>query len=138
MTTSKTPSSPDFLQRWLLGWFPFWVYSGLVFESAVLPPRKIPHFLLHINDKVLHGTEYFILVLIALRTFGKAKTCFLREQAVWLALAYASLFGILTELAQLYVPGRACDFYDWLADFGGASAGLLLAGFLTRKKNEIL
>ncbi len=136
MTTSKNPSDSvsGFLERWLLGWVPFFAVSLIVFQSAILPPRKIPGFLAQFNDKVIHGTEYFILALVAVHAFRKAKPSFFRSKSFVLALFYGSIMGVVTEVCQLYVPGRSCDFYDWLADLTGTALALVLARVFIKTK----
>jgi VanZ family protein len=37
------------------------------------------------------------------------------------------VWGIFTEIIQLYVPGRSFDLLDWAADSLGALLALLLA-----------
>jgi len=138
LTILKNPSNdvPAFWKRWLLGWLPFAAVSAVVFQSAVLPPRDIPSFLSQINDKLIHGAEYFLLALAAIHAFRMAKSAFFREKSAMLALFYGSAMGVVTEISQLYVAGRACDFFDWLADFTGTVLALLLTGWVLKKKRN--
>lgn len=135
MTTSKSPTN-GFVSRWLYGWLPFWAFSWLVFQSAVAPPGKIPRFLLHINDKVIHATEYFLLCLVAWQAFRITKISFLNRKPSGFAWLYCALFGVLTEVCQLYVPQRSCDIRDWLADAGGAAlaVGLIAGSYKWRRR----
>ena len=113
-------------ERRLLGWIPFVVYSYLVFKGAILPPEKIPHFLHRFNDKFLHGLEFFLLFFFAENAFKKSQIKFLVRRPLFSACGYSLLFGALTEWAQIPVPGRSCDFLDWLTDAAGALAALAL------------
>jgi VanZ family protein len=45
--------------------------------------------------------------------------------AGWALLA-ASLFGVTDEWHQAYVPGRAPDVFDWVADTWGAAVAVAL------------
>ena len=121
------------LKRWLAGWIPFWIYSAFVFEGAILPPEKIPHFLTALNDKFLHFTEYFFLFGFAVNAFEKSRLSWLRKATPQAAWGYSLFLGAVTEWAQLWVPGRRCEFWDWVTDAAGASLawGLWLA--MTRK-----
>ena len=41
---------------------------------------------------------------------------------VWAAI-FAALLGAVDEYHQQWIPGRSMDFLDWVADFGGGTAG---------------
>lgn len=43
-----------------------------------------------------------------------------------------ALFGLAAELLQLWVPNRTCNFFDLLANSGGAFAGFMLLRALSR------
>jgi hypothetical protein len=47
-------------------------------------------------------------------------------------IAAVSVYGMLDEFHQAFVPGREVSLLDWLCDTGGALAGALAGGFLTR------
>ncbi len=114
--------------RWGLGWFPFWAYSFFVYQSAILPPEKIPIFFTEINDKAVHGIEYFILFLFTVHAFLGAKSSRLHSRPLLYALGWCLLMGMATEISQAFVPGRTASFLDWAADVAGG----LLAMFLYR------
>jgi VanZ family protein len=74
-------------------------------------------------DKVAHFSVYGLLATL-LGRLGRGR------RAWWMALLATSLFGASDEWHQYYVPGRSCDFYDWLADtLGGALALTLYAAW---------
>jgi VanZ family protein len=66
------------------------------------------------SDKVAHFAVYGLLATLICR-LGRGW-----RMAVF-ALIAASLFGASDEWHQSFVPGRSCDFYDWLADTLGAA-----------------
>lgn len=55
-----------------------------------------------------------------------------------LAIVLTSIYGIIDEIHQSFVPGRACSIFDWIADTAGAVAGffvfMTLYSFIMRKK----
>ncbi len=111
------------------------VWNIIVIEGSVLPPRRIPSLLLHLNDKAVHAGMYFILFLISLFAFARKP----QSRPALAAFLYCALMGVLTECLQLNVPGRSADLLDWLADAGGAAAAwLLLWPLFIRGKREIL
>jgi len=115
--------------RWLTGWGPLWLCTGLVFKGSVLPPSQIPQFLHRFNDKLIHGVEFFLLFFSAVNAFRLAKSAVFRHAGVT-AFAYSILIGILTEVSQHFVEGRQPDVYDLFADTVGISAGMVLYGVI--------
>ena len=41
---------------------------------------------------------------------------------VWAAI-FAALLGGVDEFHQQWIPGRSMEFFDWVADFAGGTAG---------------
>ena len=48
-----------------------------------------------------------------------------------LTLGIGSLYGLMDEIHQFFVPGRACDVWDWVADTLGAAMGSGAAWFVS-------
>lgn len=42
------------------------------------------------------------------------------------AIALSSVYGIIDEIHQSFVPGRSSSVFDWMADSAGSAAGFLL------------
>jgi VanZ family protein len=53
---------------------------------------------------------------------------------VLLALLCISVFGALDEWHQQFIPQRSMDLLDWAADITGATAGIVLALTLGRRR----
>ena len=124
MTISKTPELTfGFVpKKALRAWVPFLIYTLLIIQGAILRPNRIPAFIYRINDKLLHGLEFFLLFFLALNAFLGMR--WRRSEAM--AVIYCAFMGGLTEFLQLYVPGRSCDVKDWLADMAGTLFGLAI------------
>ncbi len=41
---------------------------------------------------------------------------------VWVSI-FAALLGAVDEFHQQWIPGRSMDFFDWMFDFAGGTAG---------------
>ncbi|MBC7361283.1 MAG: VanZ family protein [Candidatus Aminicenantes bacterium] len=83
-------------------------------------------------DKGAHWLEFMILgFLLAFGFFNyfPGKT-FLNS---YLTLMIGILIGLTDELHQLFVPGRQCDWRDWIADITGVVVGLALFWFIDRR-----
>lgn len=89
-------------------------------DQATLP---VPH-LFSFQDKILHVGAYFIMGVLAWRSFRH-----LLNRSIILALlsiTFCSLYGISDEWHQSFVAGRFSDIADWLADTGGAALAVFL------------
>jgi VanZ family protein/UDP-2,3-diacylglucosamine pyrophosphatase LpxH len=77
-------------------------------------------------DKVAHATVFGGLAWaldLALQLNRPGLPMYRRHLLVFLAV---SLYGATDEWHQSFVPGRACEFGDWVADSLGGGLGLLL------------
>ena len=72
------------------------------------------------QDKIFHGGAYFIMGMLAWRSF---KPIF--SMPILTALVFCSLFGASDEWHQTFVEGRFAEFADWFADTMGAGIGIL-------------
>jgi len=95
------------------------------------------------QDKIYHAVAYFIMGLVAWRSFKH-----LTDSPIILALlsiAFCSLYhqgwcvcrkpvgnwrgvGVSDEWHQSFVEGRFSDIADWIADSSGAGLAILLMG----------
>jgi VanZ family protein len=114
-------------------WVPVVLYAGVIFflSAQSHPEDQLPSFLLRdINDKVLHMVEYGILSLLCYRAFRWAAGPAVARQAVVLAIATASIYGLTDEVHQAFVPLRESSWKDWLADSTGAVMGAMSWRFI--------
>lgn len=97
------------------------------FITTHLPPKSGQAFS-PLNDKLMHFLGFTLLgMLVVWRRSGVP-----RPSAVWDLLpgfVALALYGVLDEMTQPPF-GRDCEFYDWLADCGGAAAGLWLGALV--------
>lgn len=125
------PGQPKWRLKWrLLLWLGMAVaYWLLIFTLTHLPGSVggMPR----VSDKLAHAAAYFGLAVLLCAAYGawRPEASF-GYVGVFLAIA---LYGALDEITQGFVPNRQPDFFDWLADVGGAALGvgfsLLVAAF---------
>src|SRR6185369_10173781 len=106
-----------------------WLLAVLcVIFASILPHESgVVRFIdrSRVNDKIQHFSAYAVLgALPMLERFR----C--RRPAVVLGLLCA--LGLVLEFAQLFSPGRRCDWHDVAADCLGLIAGVLLLRVLDR------
>ena len=88
------------------------------------------------SDKVVHlicfaGFSFFT----AFAFFGLSKPGVKKwdkAKRILLPSLFVSIYGIIDEIHQSFVPGRSCSFFDWCADTLGAVIGAVLFLILGR------
>jgi len=78
-------------------------------------------------DKLAHASAFGCLALlldIALQHTRLDLPMYRRHLLVFVSV---SLYGITDEWHQYYVPGRSCEFGDWVADTIGGGLGIFVA-----------
>ena len=117
------------MRRRLVLWGPPLVYMLLIYRfSSETDP--IPIVTGHIRDKFLHLAEYAGLAIL----FGRALAGegFRESRACLYAVLLTIAYGALDEYHQWFVPMRTADVRDWIADAGGAAAGVVCFLFARR------
>jgi VanZ family protein len=104
---------------------------GLVFP---LDPDKVTNYdWLYMLDGVIrecaHGAAYFILALLAANAFRRIGLTGLKT--ILLMLAFCAFYAVSDEVHQLFVPGRACELFDFEVDMLGAILSLILLQFIS-------
>jgi VanZ family protein len=52
-------------------------------------------------------------------------------------LIFTSLYGASDEFHQYFVPGRDCEFFDWVGDTTGAIFAVLAIKYFLSKKLKL-
>ncbi|MDD5578874.1 MAG: VanZ family protein [Methylobacter sp.] len=101
----------------------FFLYCLLIYWLSDQPSLPIP-MLFPYQDKIHHAAAYFIMGLLAWRSFKHVL-----NSPILLALSviiFCSLYGVSDEWHQSFVEGRTSDIADWVADTGGAGLAIFL------------
>ena len=113
------------------------IYALLIFVLSAIP-QAAPSFRFEFGDKILHFIEYGIfsaLLFLAFFTSGKE---FLKKHVFLISSLIGIAYAASDELHQRFVPGRSCEFFDFLTDFLGVvvvQIGIWL--YLKRKRNRL-
>jgi VanZ family protein len=104
---------------------PVLIYAALIFWGSSL--HAIPHkFPFELKDKILHAGEYFVLGALLTRSLSVIMSGLTaRAFIIWIGIVGA-LYAASDELHQYFVPGRSCDFADWVADIVGLACGVAI------------
>ncbi len=102
---------------------------GLSDQASLPAPEWFEH-----QDKLHHGSAYFIMGLLAWRSLRHVI-----HQPLLLVLcciSFGSLYGVSDEWHQSFVVGRQSDVIDWLADTIGVSLAALLMYLRQQRDNN--
>ncbi len=97
------------------------IYCATIFWLSDQPSLPTPSLFKH-QDKLFHTVAYFIMGILAWRSFRT----FIEPSIilVMVTLSFCSIYGWSDEWHQSFVPGRFASFADWLADTVGAVLGI--------------
>ena len=111
------------------------LYMGVVFCLSVIPDAGTGHTLLAIVPKTVQKLGHLLafgflalLWILTLRVHGVAE-----YHSVRIALILSSGYGAMTELYQIWVPGRSSSLWDLLVDIAGSLLFIALYRKVTRE-----
>ena len=102
-----------------LGW------AGVIFYLSSQPGADIPPLFFG-QDKLLHALVFGILGFFTLGAMKTAADGY-RPFQPWLAVILVTVYGVLDEFHQHFVPGRSPDINDVMADAVGGMLGVWLS-----------
>ncbi len=108
----------------VFSWFFVILMAGAIFYVSSLSFEPIPSPVTSIRAILYHFTVFFLLAFFFLIAMIKGKRSFV--YFIFIVIAISLVYAVSDEFHQLFVPGRACSFSDFIVD----SAGILLACFL--------
>ena len=109
------------------------IFCTLIFwlshQTGLPTPQFFPH-----QDKLAHFSEYALLGFLAMRCFRHYVK---RTDLLFLiSLGFCSLYGVLDEIHQYFVPGRTSDILDWLADTVGSGVSISVMTLIQLRKKQ--
>lgn len=107
------------MRSYLSLWAPVVLYMIMIF--ALSAQHSLPQPPGPFNDKSVHAITYGGLGALALRAFAGGRWIGVTPGATVSAAALATLYGVVDEWHQSYVPGRESSVADAVADTLGAS-----------------
>ncbi len=108
------------MNKIVFNWVVLFVYLFLIFYLSSLPRiellEKTPEFFL--RDKILHVLEFGVLASLSYNAFKNHNI--LNEKIYFYIIMFATIYGAILEINQVFVPNRVFSFYDILANFLGS------------------
>ena len=117
----------------VLRWLPAIFIGCCSWYLSSQPHVPLPDF--NMSDKVVHlacfaGFAFFTaLAFFGIRSPDDKRSWLKR---IFLPALVISIYGIIDEIHQSFVPGRSCSFLDWCADTIGAIIGSSLFFFIVK------
>ena len=107
-------------------WLPVVGYMAILFGLSSLSTLPSPPGDLSFYD--VHIAAYTVLGTLSARALAAGRVRNVTWQVVCGAIAISSCYGVTDEYHQLFVPGRAFDVLDLVADTMGSVVGATAVG----------
>lgn len=118
-------------------YLPLIVYWIFLFIMTSIPVESIPKYF-DTQDKLEHFIAYFILsIFLSLSLSLQNKSVFFKSNALMISAITVFFYASIDEIHQIFIPGRYCDFYDWLFDIAGGLTGILFISSIIKKYNLV-
>ena len=115
-----------------LVYVPLIVYWIMLFIATTIPVSSLPS--VDVSDKLKHfGAFLGLSVLLSLTLIYQNKILLFKKYFMIAAFVISSLYGLLDEIHQSFVPGRNSEFLDWFADSVGAAIGVVIISYMIKK-----
>lgn len=124
-------------RKLVMAWAPAVLYMALIWVLSSLTLRTHFPFEVPLRDKGIHFVEYAVLGFLVfhatLATWPRRPIVRTFLVAVLITIAW----GVLDEMHQAFVPTRAAETLDLLADSVGAVTGVSLRFLLRRARLRV-
>jgi VanZ family protein len=113
------------------------LYFALIFILSAIPSIAPPPVFV-LKDKIYHSIEYGIFSFLLFLAFYHSRKGSLKKKAFLLSCIVGIAYGLSDEIHQSFVPGRTCEFLDFVADCLGivlVQIGIWL--YLRRRRNNL-
>ncbi|MCF6268848.1 MAG: VanZ family protein [Melioribacteraceae bacterium] len=107
-------------------YLPLGLYWLLIFILTSIPGNHIPT-IFGTSDKLKHFGAYLVLAfLLNFTLYIQKKFPLLSKKSMLFTFLITTFYGIIDEVHQIFIPGRAFDWWDLVADGLGSLIGILL------------
>lgn len=122
-------------------YIPLAFYWLVIFILTSLPGNSIPKLILGFTDKAKHFGAYLVLsFLLSFALHFQKKYDILNKYSAGFTFLIISIYGLLDEIHQIFIPGRYFEWLDFLADIIGGLIGIFISQWIIKqnKKNSLL
>ena len=103
-------------------------YAALIFLLSSNPRPPQPATMIGLNIPDVDKIEHFFLYMVfgGLLEGAYERTEVPEDRTILFSFVLGVVYAFTDEVHQYFVPGRSCDFLDFLTDAAGISAGIAL------------
>jgi len=112
---------------------------GSVWSWFAPSGQEVPEVLISTAHVLIRKSAHLIAFLVlgfctanAVRYLTASKW-----RVFWISLCWSSAYGAIDELHQYFVPGRGCQWQDWLLDTFGAFLGVGIVMLIMRRRDRV-
>jgi VanZ family protein len=116
---------------------PVILYAGAVIAVSSIPNLKTPSVKFFAVDKLAHFIEYAIFGFLTFRSFSHFKEGIRANLALLLSILFLSVFAMMDEYHQQFIPGRQADVADVATDLLGAVLVIVFMWLRHRRKRSL-
>lgn len=109
----------------IVPWTVLLLYLGAIFYVSSKSQDDLPSLGFALSDKVVHLKVYGLLGLLAAWSLRRTWPGLRRGSVVAIVFLAGTLYGLSDEMHQSFVPGRAAEVGDLIADALGSGLGAL-------------
>ena len=112
------------MNKFLLGSI---LWALLILILTLTPGEHVPEIGIFSYDKLGHSGIFGILAfLISFGLKEKKSVTLSIKRIMWISLVFTLVYGSGLEIMQHFIPGRAMDYVDGIANAAGAIGGVTL------------
>ena len=117
-------------------YLPLGLYWLLIFILTSIPGNHVP-ILFGVSDKIKHFGAYFVLaILLNFTLYIQNRFPLLSKKSFYFTFLITLFYGIIDEVHQIFIPGRAFDWWDLVADVVGSALGIYLVKFVISENSK--
>jgi VanZ family protein len=111
-------------------------YALLIFAVSAIPSLSAPPLGIVLEDKIIHFFEFGVFSFLLFLAFYHSGSEFVKRHVFLLSSAVGVVYALSDELHQKFVPGRTCEFLDFVADFLGIALVQLGIWIYLKSRNK--
>ena len=121
------------LRNFLLYQFPAILWILAIFIQSSISSLSTPDLGFKMQDKFAHIIEFSVFEFLLRRAFVYSSGINWRKYWYLLTLIAGSIYAVMDEIHQAFVPGRTSDLYDVVADIIGVLIVVNIYRFAAKK-----
>jgi VanZ family protein len=111
-------------------------YALLIFGVSAIPSLSAPPLGIVLEDKIVHFFEFGVFSFLLFLAFYHSGSGFVKKYVFLFSSTAAVIYALSDELHQKFVPGRTCEFLDFVADCLGIALVQMGIWFYLKKRDK--